>query len=151
MSTQKDSSLRKQLIESDHSVKIVASGYSMFPFMRNGDIQIISPVPIEEIQIGDIAVFERNNVWISHRVIDIQKTNHEITLILRGDTCIQIDPLVTEENYIGKTVAFERNGKVYHLDAFERKNKRIVWLGAIRIAPLLFLKVLLIRLERILG
>lgn len=151
MSTQKDSSLRKQLIESNHSVKIVASGYSMFPFMRNGDIQTISPVPIEEIQIGDIAVFERNNVWISHRVIDIQKTNHEITLILRGDTCIQIDPLVTEENYIGKTVAFERNGKVYHLDAFERKNKRIVWLGAIRIAPLLFLKVLLIRLERILG
>lgn len=84
-------------------------------------------------------------------MIDIRKTNHENTLIHRGDTCIQIDPLVTKENYIGKTVAFERNGKVYHLDAFDRKNKRIVWLSIIRIAPLFFLKVLLIRLERILG
>lgn len=151
MNTKEDSSLRKQLIENNHAVKIVASGYSMFPFMRNGDIQTISPFPIEEIQIGDVAVFERKNDWISHRVIDIRKTNHETTLILRGDTCIQIDPLVTEENYIGKTVAYERDGKVYHLETFERKNKRIVWLGAIRIAPLFFLKVLLIRLERILG
>ena len=151
MNTQETTSLRKQLIENNHAVKIVASGYSMFPFMRNGDIQIISPVPIEEIQIGDVAVFERNNVWISHRVIDIRKTNNETTLILRGDTCIQIDPLVTKENYVGKTVAFERDGKVYHLDSFNRKNKLIVWLGAIRIAPLFFLKVLLIRLERILG
>ena len=89
MTTQEATSLRKQLIENNHSVKIVASGYSMFPFMRNGDIQTISPVPIEEIQIGDVAVFEHNNDWISHRVVDIRKRNSETTLILRGDTSMQ--------------------------------------------------------------
>ena len=123
MNTQEATSLRKQLIENNHAVKIVASGYSMFPFMRNGDLLTISPVPIEEIQIGDVAVFESNNDWISHRVIDIRKTNNEITLILRGDTCIQLDPLVTKANYIGKTVAFERGGKVYEVGS--KKNKRI--------------------------
>jgi|LauGreDrversion4_2_1035121.scaffolds.fasta_scaffold776510_2 hypothetical protein len=61
MNTKEDLSLRKQLIENNHAVKIVASGYSMFPFMRNGDIQTISPFPLEEIQIGDVAVFECNN------------------------------------------------------------------------------------------
>jgi signal peptidase I len=150
MNTKEDSSLRKQLIENNHAVKIVASGYSMFPFMRNGDIQTISPFPIEEIQIGDVAVFERNNDWISHRVIDIRKTNNETTLVLRGDTCIQIDPLVTKENYIGKTVAFERVGKVYEVGSFVRKNKRIVRLGSLRFMPLYFFKIVTLKLERVL-
>ena len=122
MNTEDAISLRKKLIENNHSVKIVASGYSMFPFMRNGDVQTISPVPIEEIKVGDVAVFERDNDWISHRVIDIRKTKNEITLILRGDTCIQIDPLVTKANYIGKTVGFERKGEEFLLDSKKYKS-----------------------------
>ena len=149
MSTQKDSSLRKQLIESNHSVKIVASGYSMFPFMRNGDIQTISPVPIEEIQIGDVAVFERNNVWISHRVIDIRKTNNETILILRGDTCIQIDPLVTKENYVGKTVEFERGAKTINLNNRKIASKRIIQLGLARCYFLFYFKSALFIASRI--
>ena len=131
MNTQEATSLRKQLIENNHAVKIVASGYSMFPFMRNGDVQTISPVPIEEIKVGDVAVFERDNDWISHRVIAIQNTNNEITLILRGDTCIQLDPMVTKANYIGKTVAFERKGKtrLLHSKKYKVISKVILFLG----------------------
>lgn len=151
MNTETATSLRKQLIENKHSVKVVASGYSMFPFMRKGDVQTISPVPIEEIQIGDVAVFERNDDWISHRVISIRKTNNETTLILRGDTCMQIDPLVTKENYIGKTVAFERRGKVYEVGSFNRKNKRIAKLGKWRAAPLFCFKILTMRIQRMFG
>jgi signal peptidase I len=143
MNTQEATSLRKQLIENNHAVKIVASGYSMFPFMRNGDVQTISPVPLEEIKVGDVAVFERENDWISHRVIAIRKTNNETTLILRGDTCIQFDPLVTKENYIGKTVSFERNGTVYSIDNFKNKNKRIVQFGKWRVFPLFAFKIFL--------
>ena len=149
MNTPQDSSLRKQLIESNHSVKIVASGYSMFPFMRNGDIQTISPVPIEEIQIGDVAVFERNNDWISHRVIDIRKTNNETTLILRGDTCIQIDPLVTKENYVGKTVEFERGAKTINLNNRKIASKRIIQLGLVRCCFLFYFKTALFVASRI--
>jgi signal peptidase I len=131
MNAQEATSLRKQLIENNHSVKIVASGYSMYPFMRPGDVQTISPVPIEEIKVGDVAVFERNNDWISHRVIDIQNNNNEITLILRGDTSIQLDPLVTKENYIGKTVAFERRGKtrLLHSKKYKVISKMVLLLG----------------------
>ena len=78
MNAEEALSLRKKLIENNHSVKVVASGYSMYPFMRPGDVQTISPVPMEEIKVGDVAVFERNNDWISHRVIDIQNNNNEI-------------------------------------------------------------------------
>jgi signal peptidase I len=129
MNTQEATSLRKQLIENNHAVKIVASGYSMFPFIRPGDVQTISPVPIEEIKVGDVAVFERESDWISHRVIDIQNKNNETTLILRGDSCIQLDPLVTKANYIGKTVGFERKGITHDI---QNANRLIVFLGISR-------------------
>jgi signal peptidase I len=143
MNTQEATSLRKQLIENNHAVKIVASGYSMFPFMRNGDVQIIKPIPIEEIKVGDVAVFERDSDWISHRVIAIHNNNNKIILTLRGDTCIQLDPLVTKANYIGKTVGFERKGTVYSVDNFKNKNKRIVQLGKWRVLPLFAFKIFL--------
>jgi signal peptidase I len=149
MTAQEAFSLRKKLIENNHSVKIEASGYSMFPFMRNGDVQTISPVPMEDIQIGDVVVYERNNNWISHRVIDIQTTNNETTLTLRGDTSQQIDPPVTKENYIGKTVSFERNGKTIILDEIQNFNRRVVRLGYFRIAFLIGIKRLLFKFKNL--
>ncbi|MFM1771491.1 MAG: hypothetical protein RLZZ71_633 [Bacteroidota bacterium] len=149
MNAEEALSLRKKLIENNHSVKIVASGYSMFPFMRPGDVQTISPVPIEEIKVGDVAVFERNNDWISHRVIDIQNNNNEITLILRGDTSIQLDPLVTKANYIGKTVGFERGTQTINLDDRENTSKRIIQLGLARCYFLFYFKSALFIASRI--
>jgi signal peptidase I len=148
MNTQEATSLRKQLIENNHAVKIVASGYSMFPFMRNGDIQTISPVPIEEIKVGDVAVFERDNDWISHRVIAIHN-NNKIILTLRGDTCIQLDPLVTKANYIGKTVAFERGAQTINLNDRENTSKRIIQLGLARCYFLFYFKSALFIASRI--
>jgi signal peptidase I len=149
MNTEEALSLRKKLIENNHSVKIEAAGYSMFPFMLPGDEQTISPVPIEDIAIGDVVVFEHDNKWISHRVISIQNNNNEKTLILRGDTCIQLDPLVTKANYIGKTVAFERNGKSINLDEQITRSKRIIQWGLMRCYFFFLLKTGMFLLSRI--
>jgi signal peptidase I len=149
MNTEEALSLRKKLIENNHSVKIEAAGYSMFPFMLPGDEQTISPVPIEDIAIGDVVVFEHDNKWISHRVISIQNNNNEKTLILRGDTCIQSDPLVTKANYIGKTVAFERNGKSINLDEQITCSKRIIQWGLMRCYFFFLLKTGMFLLSRI--
>ena len=89
MNTEEALSFRKKLIENNHSVKIEAAGYSMFPYMLPGDEQTISPVPIEDIAIGDVVVFEHANKWISHRVISIQNNNNEKRSVSsRVSTCI---------------------------------------------------------------
>jgi len=149
MNTEEALSFRKKLIENNHSVKIEAGGYSMFPFMLPGDEQTISPVPIEDIAIGDVVVFEHDNKWISHRVISIQNNNNEKNLILRGDTCIQLDPLITKANYIGKTVAFERNGKSINLDEQITRSKRIIQWGLMRCYFFFLLKTGMFLLSRI--
>lgn len=148
MKTEAAISLRKKLIENNHAVKAEAAGYSMFPFMLPGDEQTISPVPMEDIAIGDVVVFEHADKWISHRVISIQNKNNEITLTLRGDTCIQLDPLVTKTNYIGKTTAFERRGKTIHLNDQITRSKRIIQWGIVRCYFFFLLKTGLFLLSR---
>ena len=64
-------SLRKEAISKGHSVKTIASGTSMFPFLRKGDLLTIEPVLMDEIKRGDVVVFESEEKWIAHRVIKI--------------------------------------------------------------------------------
>jgi signal peptidase len=103
--------LRKEAISKGHSVQTVASGYSMFPFLRKGDLLTVEPVPMETIKPGDIVVFESNERWFAHRVIRISKRNNEIQFLLRGDTNLKFDPVVYEENYCGKVSSFQRGKK----------------------------------------
>ncbi len=147
MNTEEANILRKQLVENYHSVKMTASGYSMFPFLRNGDRLTVTSFPLEKIQVGDIAVFEQKNLWIPHRVIAIANKNNETILLLRGDTCIQMDLPVTKKNYIGKIQYFERKEKEYSVDSFQKRGRIIVKLGTLRVRILSVIKILAIRLK----
>lgn len=100
--------LRKQAIMQGHSVQTVASGYSMFPFLRNGDLLTVEPVSMDKIKRGDVVVFESEEKWIAHRVIKIRNGAGGLEFLLRGDTCISIDPVVNKENFIGSVSVFNR-------------------------------------------
>lgn len=101
-------SLRKQAIQKGHSVQTLASGYSMFPFLKKGDILTVEPVPMEMIKRGDVVVFERGEKWIAHRVIKIRVCAEGLEFLLRGDTCIAFDPVVKKNNYVGTVKVFNR-------------------------------------------
>jgi signal peptidase I len=100
--------LRKEIIAQGRSVQILAAGYSMFPFLRKGDILTINPAPIDLIKRGDIVVYELNEKWIAHRVIHINHKSEGLEFLLRGDTCVAFDPPVNKENFIGKVSEFQR-------------------------------------------
>jgi signal peptidase len=113
--------LRKEAIKNGHSVQTIASGTSMFPFLRNGDILTIDPTPIELIKRGDIVVFENEQKWIAHRVIRIQSVDGAIQITTRGDARISSDPTVNKTNYVGLISAFERDLKKKSLSSFRKK------------------------------
>ena len=118
--------LRKEIIRQGRSVQIFASGYSMFPFLRKGDLLTVEPVPMETIKRGDIVVFEIGEKWIAHRVIRVSRVKNRIELSLRGDSCVAYDPVVNEENYIGAVIKFQRRNSIRNLDStklnFWKKN-----------------------------
>ena len=87
---------------------VVASG-SMIPELQVYDVLVVQGhVPIEEIQIGDIIVFDRpsgHDRVIVHRVVSITDDN-PVTLRTKGDNNIAsiagTDYPITEKEYIGK-------------------------------------------------
>ena len=130
--------LRKEAIKNGHAVQTLASGYSMFPFLRKGDLLTVEPVSMDKIKRGDVVVFESEEKWIAHRVIKIQSNAEGLEFLLRGDTCIEFDPAVDKENYIGSVQVFTRKNskKVLSKGAPNAWRKIIVALGLLYNFPL---------------
>ncbi|MGB0855707.1 MAG: signal peptidase I [Nitrosopumilus sp.] len=90
---------------------VVASG-SMIPELQVHDIIIVQGnIPFEDIEIGDIIVFNRpsdHNKVIVHRVVTILDDDPK-TVRTKGDANTGSIPgtdfPITEEEYLGKTVA----------------------------------------------
>ncbi len=82
----------------------VVVGDSMEPALLAGDMVITRTVPAESIKVGDIIRFQRNNAYVLHRVIDIQKDAAGIVFITRGDGNNTDDPPVTEDMLEGKAI-----------------------------------------------
>jgi len=112
--------LRKEAILQGYAVQTIASGYSMFPYLRKGDILTVQPIPMAKIKRGDIVVFESGEKWIAHRVIKIRNSAEGLEFLLRGDTCVAFDPIVNEGNYVGVVQVFTRHNS--------KKNMTDVWL-----------------------
>lgn len=113
--------LRKEAIKNGHAVQTLASGYSMFPFLRNGDLLTVEPVSMDKIKRGDVVVFESEEKWIAHRVIKIRSNAEGLEFLLRGDTCVTLDPPVNKENFIGVVYEYYRLGKQRKTNGVSRK------------------------------
>lgn len=79
----------------------VLSG-SMEPTLKTNGVAIAQKVPFDEIQQGDIIMFKKDNLIISHRVVKID-SNGDITT--KGDNNSSIDNfIVTQKDIKGKIV-----------------------------------------------
>ncbi len=100
-----------QLLEEKGKIFLRLSGFSMFPFLQEGDVALIKKVAINELSIGDVIVFTQDQKMIAHRLKEIiQKGNHFL-LTTKGDTSKNNDPVFTEKEYVGKIVSFNRKEK----------------------------------------
>lgn len=124
--------LRKEAILQGYAVQTIASGYSMFPYLRKGDILTVQPIPMAKIKRGDIVVFESGEKWIAHRVIKIRNSAEGLEFLLRGDTCVAFDPIVNEGNYVGVVSTCERNKNSISFNVTSKKiNTKIHLFGGI--------------------
>lgn len=79
----------------------------MQPSFDVGDIVIISEVPVEEIQTGDIIQYKTENstIPVIHRVFEIQEEDNVKIFITKGDDNDEPDSYpVYAEQIMGKAV-----------------------------------------------
>lgn len=70
---------------------IVVGSESMTGTLNKGDAVIFEKYENQEIQNGQVIIFDYNNIQTIHRVIDIQKVNGEYRYYTQGDANSRID------------------------------------------------------------
>ena len=84
---------------------LVVSG-SMEPNLYAGDIVFVdSNVAFEDVQLGDVIIFQYEDMNVIHRVVDEAMIDGERHLKTKGDANARDDGyLTTESNYCGKAL-----------------------------------------------
>lgn len=86
-----------------------AKGFSMAPFIRDGDIVTVSPLSGSSPGLGDVVAFihPETKRLIIHRVVGKSLKSYKI----KGDNISQGDGPITKEHIMGLVTKVERDGR----------------------------------------
>lgn len=109
--------LSREFLERGTSIRFQAKGFSMRPFIRDGDFITVSPIKNSSIRIGDVVFYSTagNNV-IAHRIINKYGKDGNMNLLIKGDAGFGPPERVNSQGVLGKVVAIERNGRKRNLE-----------------------------------
>jgi len=125
--------LSRDILKKGKSIRFQAKGWSMRPFIRDGDFIVVSPVKNSSIRKGDVVFyFNAENKIIVHRIIRKYKKNDRITVLIKADASFGSPEKVDIQNVLGKAIAIEKNGREKRLD---RKLYQIIGLFFAVISP----------------
>lgn len=99
--------LLEVLTEKGKPFRFQASGFSMFPFVRNLDEITVSPLPSGCPKVGDVVAFVKpaTEKLVVHRVIGMIGDNY----LIRGDNAPKPDGLIPRDNILGYVTRVDRN------------------------------------------
>jgi len=122
--------LSKDIFRRGKSVRFQARGWSMRPFIRDGDFIVVSPIENSSIKAGDVVFhLTTENKIIVHRVIRKQKKGNRMIMFIKGDATFSSPEKVEMQNVLGKVVAVERNGQKKRLDTKSYQIKGLLFAG----------------------
>ena len=88
-------------------LRLKVTGWSMFPAICPGDILELERAKRSQLSEGQIVVFSRDRRLFVHR---IWKTVGS-TIVTRGDAMPHTDPVVTDQELLGRVTSIERDGQ----------------------------------------
>ncbi|MBS2969634.1 hypothetical protein J9317_12745 [Metabacillus sp. KIGAM252] len=98
----------RQYLKKHGRVDLPASGTSMFPYIRQGEICRFEKIDPFELKAGEVALFvSSEGKLIAHRFL--KKEKH--SLIFKGDTNLGEDAPVLKDQVIAKLIEIHRGKK----------------------------------------
>jgi len=98
------------------SICIPARGESMLPTIRPNQKVIVDAISPNSIYIGDIVLFQVQNMMIIHRLIYKEKVDDEVLFLTRGDACDSLDDWVVHENNIIGVCHFKMKSEPFKVE-----------------------------------
>ncbi len=101
-------SLMRAVLARGASFRFQANGFSMSPFIHNGDIITIEPA-LPRLRFGEVVAFVHpdNNRLTVHRIIHVGQNGY----LTKGDNSPEIDGLVSRSDIIGRVTRLKHGGK----------------------------------------
>jgi hypothetical protein len=89
------------------SLPLQAKGCSMAPFIKDGDVLTLSPLPFHEPGFGDVIACKlpQGNKLVIHRVVK----SHKDYCLIRGDYCSEPDGWIPKRNILGVVSRLDRD------------------------------------------
>ncbi len=111
-------------LERGQSIRLTATGGSMIPFIKDGDVCELSP-PIK-LALGDIVLAKSHSgKFCLHRIVKIAGGH----FFLRGDSQDSFDGPFAREDILGRVTMSYRKGKTRALDRGIWRFAGLIWLG----------------------
>lgn len=96
------------VVERDADFRFAARGFSMYPFIKDGDVITVSPLRAHGLRVGEVAAFRSGeDRLVIHRVIAAKGVEYEV----RGDNCPHSDAHVPAESILGVVTRVERRNR----------------------------------------
>lgn len=92
------------MLKSIKKVETIAHGNSMYPFLKNGTKIILNPV-FDNLNLGDVIVFEIKNRVLMHRIIRIE----DEIITTKGDFNFKPDENIKKNQVLGKLDTIFKN------------------------------------------
>ncbi len=90
------------------------AGFSMWPFLKDGEKVIVKRTSIRDLKVGDIILYRADNKTICHRLIRKVIQGKIQIFYVRADNSAQIEP-VTQDMFLGKVTAIIKNKNIINL------------------------------------
>jgi len=113
-----------------HTIAFRASGSSMRPFIRDGDVLTVVPTDPRDLRAGDIVYYAgRGSRPAAHRILRRAKRNGRTVFMTRGDASGGPCAAVEAHQVLGRVTAATRGGRTVRLDGRTRRWMALVLAG----------------------
>jgi signal peptidase I len=93
------------------------SGYSMWPFLKQGARLVIKKAAGKDLKIGDMVLYKKAGQTICHRLVKKAENKEGVIFYIRGDNSTSKPEIVLENMLVGKVVGIIKNNKTINLDS----------------------------------
>ncbi|MCX5706131.1 MAG: S24/S26 family peptidase [Candidatus Omnitrophica bacterium] len=125
------SALMQAALAKEAFFRFKAKGFSMQPFIKDGDIVTVSPANGAALGRGQTVAFIRpGGKLVIHRIVACLENGY----LIKGDSCFTNDGLVKKEDILGYVSEVKRNDRAIFL-GLGRERVAIAVLSRIKILP----------------
>jgi len=104
--------LGEAILRSGRSIRLRVLGTSMLPSVWPGDVVSVEGHAVGAVVSGDIILYEANDSFFVHRVVEKSRNKNQAQWITRGDAMPQSDPAVRECQLLGRVSSICRGSRI---------------------------------------